>query len=55
MEDNNNDDVVMYPWNNMTHAFSDISPYVVLSQQMEQVHQQQETLINSFVDTCKQQ
>ena len=42
--------VVSYPWNDTTHAYSGIPPHIVLLQQMEQACQQQETLVNTFVD-----
>ena len=49
-KENQNVVVVLYPWNDTAYAFSGIPPHVVLLQQMEQVREQQETLLNTFVD-----
>ena len=42
--------VVSHPWNDTMHAFSGILSHFVLFQQIEQILEQQETLVNTFVD-----
>ena len=42
--------VVTYPWKDTTHCFSSIQPHIILLWLMEQAHQQQEMLMNIFVD-----
>ena len=53
LDDDPNILLVKYPWNDESHAHSGIPPHVVLLQKMERVREQQESLMNTFVDKVR--
>ena len=53
LDDDRNILLVKYPWNDKSRAFSGIPPHVVLLQKMERVQEQQESLMNTFVDKVR--
>ena len=53
LDDDRNILLVKYPWNDKSRAFSGIPPHVVLLQKMERVREQQESLMNTFVDKVR--